>query len=92
MPDDTRGTAAGHENQRRGIGQRLVERLLARYSHVRRIVSDTAGEGFQVALGMLATITLLSLLVASLIPKVDSKKVIADETKERVADVSSKRL
>jgi len=49
-------------------------------------------EGFQVALGMLVAIVLLSLLVASFIPKVDPEKVMAEETKEQVADISGKRL
>jgi len=49
-------------------------------------------EGFQGALGMLAAIVLLSLLIASLIPRVDPEKVTAEETKELVADISSKRL
>ena len=49
-------------------------------------------EGFQIALGVLLAVVLLSLLVASLIPKVDPERVTAEETKERAADVSSKRL
>lgn len=49
-------------------------------------------EGFQVALGMLAAIVLFSLLVASFIPKVEPEKITANETKEQVADISSKRL
>ena len=49
-------------------------------------------EGFQVALGMLAAIILLSLLISSFLPKVDPEKVTAEEIKEQVADISSKRL
>jgi len=49
-------------------------------------------EGFQGALGMLAAIILLALLISSFIPRVDPEKVIAEEIKEQVADISSKRL
>jgi len=49
-------------------------------------------EGFQVALGMLAAIILLALLISSFLPRVDPEKVAAEEIKERVADISSKRL
>jgi len=49
-------------------------------------------EGFQVALGMLAAIILLSLLISSFLPRVEPEKVTAEEIKEQVADISSKRL
>jgi len=49
-------------------------------------------EGFQLALGMLAAIILLSLLISSFLPRVEPEKVTAEEIKEQVADISSKRL
>jgi hypothetical protein len=49
-------------------------------------------EGFQITLGALAGVILVALLLASFIPKVETEEVIAEETKELMADVSSKRL
>jgi len=49
-------------------------------------------EGFQIAVGLLVAIILFSLLVVSFIPKVNANKITADETKEQVADISSKQL
>lgn len=49
-------------------------------------------EGFQIAVGALVVIVLLALLLASFIPKVETEAVRDAETRELVADVSSKRL
>ena len=49
-------------------------------------------EGFQIALGVLVAVILLSMLLSSFIPKVDTDNVTAGEIQELVADVSSKRL
>lgn len=49
-------------------------------------------EGFQIALGLLVGVILVSLLLASFIPKVKTEAVRDEGTIELIADVSSKRL
>ena len=49
-------------------------------------------EGFQIAVGVLAGVVLVSLLLASFIPKVPVEAVKDRDVRESVADVSSKRL
>lgn len=49
-------------------------------------------EGFQIALALLVAIILFSVLIVSFLPKLNVEKITADETKEQIADVSSKRL
>ncbi len=49
-------------------------------------------EGFQIAVGAMAAFVLLSLLLASLIPKVAPEAVLAEEVRAAVADVASKRV
>jgi len=69
-----------------------IEEISQTISNLDSLGKQAFVEGFQVALGMLAAILLLSLLVASFIPKVDPEKVTSEETKEQVADISGKRL
>jgi MFS family permease len=56
------------------------------------VITEANVEAFQITLGILATLLLLALLVASIIPKVDPEEATAPEMKQKVADVSSKRL
>ena len=49
-------------------------------------------EAFQATLSLLVGIVLVALLLASLIPKVEVEAVTDPDTREAVADVSSKRL
>ena len=69
-----------------------IEAISQRVPSLEQLGKQAFVEGFQIALGVLAAILLAALLVASLIPRVDTDEVTAQGTKELVADVSSKRL
>lgn len=74
------------------LPEEAIEAVRQQVPNLEQLGNEAFVEGFQIALGVLVAIVLLSLLVASFIPKVDSERVTAEETKELVADVSSKRL
>lgn len=69
-----------------------IEALSQRVPNLEGLGQQAFVEGFQIALGLLVAIILFSLLIASFIPNVESEKIAAGETKEHVADISSKRL
>ncbi len=56
------------------------------------VVEDAYVGAFQGTLGVLASVLLLALMVASFIPKVETEGVTDPETKEAVADVSSRLI
>jgi MFS family permease len=69
-----------------------VEAISQRVPNLEQVGKEAYVEGFQIALGLLVGVLLLALLLASFIPKVETEAVTGEETKELVADVSSKRL
>ncbi len=69
-----------------------VQAISQRVPNLEQLGKEAYVEGFQIALGVLVGVLLLALLLASFIPKVETEAVTAEETKELVADVSSKRL
>lgn len=69
-----------------------VEAISQRIPDLEQVGREAYVEGFRIALGALAAILLAALLLASLIPRVETGEVTAEGTKELVADVSSKRL
>jgi hypothetical protein len=69
-----------------------VDAIAQRVPNLEQLGVEAFVEGFQIALGALAGVILLALLLASFIPKVETEEVTAGGTKELVADVSSKRL
>jgi hypothetical protein len=69
-----------------------VEAIGQRVPNLEQLGKEAYVEGFQIALGVLVGVLLLALLVVSFIPKVETEVVAAEETKELVADVSSRRL
>jgi MFS family permease len=69
-----------------------VEAVGQSVANLEQLGKEAFVEGFQIALGVLVGLLLLAVLMASLIPRVETEVVTAQETKELVADVSSKRL
>jgi len=69
-----------------------VQAISQRVPNLEQVGKEAYVEGFQTTLGALVGVLLLALLVASFIPAVEPEVVTAKETKELVADVSSKRL
>jgi len=74
------------------IPDKAINEVSQRVPNLEQVGKEAFVEGFQIALGVLVGVLLVSLLVASFIPKVEPEKVTAQEVKEAVADVSSKRL
>jgi len=72
--------------------EEAMEALSQRVPNLEQIGNEAFVEGFQIALGVLLGVILVALLLASFIPKVEIEQVTAEETKELVADVASKRL
>ncbi len=74
------------------IPDKVINEISQRVPNLEELGEEAFVEGFQIALGALVGILLISLLLASFIPKVEPEEVTAPEVKEAVADVSSKRL
>ena len=62
------------------------------WSNLEQVSQAAFVDGFQIAMGVLAGIVLLALLLSSFIPKISVEAVQAEEVREAVADVSSKRV
>ena len=74
------------------VPDQAINNVSQRVPNLEQVGKEAFVEGFQIALGVLVGVLLLSLLAASFIPKVEPEQVTAPEVKEAVADVSSKRL
>jgi hypothetical protein len=60
--------------------------------NLKNVVTAANVEAFQITLGVLVAVLLLALLIASFLPRVEPDEVAAPDVKQKVADVSSKRL
>ncbi|MCB0190347.1 MAG: MFS transporter [Anaerolineae bacterium] len=74
------------------VPDRAINAIAQRVPNLEQVGKEAFVEGFQIALGVLVGVLLVSLLAASFIPKVEAEEVAAAAVKEAVADVSSKRL
>ena len=74
------------------VPDRAINAIAQRVPNLEQVGKEAFVEGFQIALGVLVGVLLVSLLAASFIPKVEAEEVAAPAVKEAVADVSSKRL
>lgn len=72
--------------------EEAVEAISQQVPNLEQLSNEAFVEGFQIALGILVGMILVAILVSSFIPRVETKEVTAEGTKELVADVSSKRL
>jgi hypothetical protein len=60
--------------------------------NLKNVVTAANVEAFEITLGVLVAVLLLALLIASFLPRVEPDEVAAPDVKQKVADVSSKRL
>lgn len=74
------------------VPDQAINEISQRIPNLEQVGKEAFVEGFQIALGVLVGVLLVSLLAASLIPKVETEEVTAQDVREAVADVSSKRL
>lgn len=74
------------------VPDRAINEISQRVPNLEQVGKEAFVEGFQIALGVLVGVILISLLAASLIPRVETEAVTAQDIKEAVADVASKRL
>lgn len=69
-----------------------AEAVARRVPNLAQLGNEAFVEGFQIAVGAMASVILVSLLLASFIPKVPVEAVRDRDVRESVADVSSKRI
>ncbi len=74
------------------IPDRAINEISQRAPNLEQLGKEAFVEGFQIALGVLVGVVLAALFVASFIPRVETEEATAQDVKEAVADVSSKRL
>lgn len=74
------------------IPDHAINEISQRAPNLEQLGKEAFVEGFQIALGVLVGVVLAALFVASFIPRVETEEATAQDVKEAVADVSSKRL